>query len=232
DRAMPTAALAPKLIDMPAWLRHPAPAAPVQTVTTTPSAAFDDRLARSAHGARDGTQIARALARGRLVHRMLQSLPDIAPERRAAAARQFVERAGGEFSAPERKAFVAQVLALIDDPRFAPLFAPGSRAEVPIVGRIPRADRPTLAISGQIDRLVVTPDAILIADYKTNRPAPRRLDEVPPGYVAQLALYRHVLARLYPDRPVRAALIWTDTSAPMEIPQAALNAAFAQVTSA
>ena len=35
---------------------------------------------------------------------------------------------------------IEQVRAMLDDPRFAPLFAPGSRAEVPIVGRIARPD--------------------------------------------------------------------------------------------
>jgi ATP-dependent helicase/nuclease subunit A len=75
---------------------------------------------------------------------------------------------------------------------------------------------------------VVTPQAVLIADYKTNRPAPQNLDEAlarTPHYVAQLALYRAVLAQLYPDTPVRAALVWTDSSTLMEIPAAALDAA-------
>jgi ATP-dependent helicase/nuclease subunit A len=111
------------------------------------------------------------------------------------------------------------MLAVLDDTRFAPLFAPGSRAEVPIVGRI--NGRP---LSGQVDRLVVTPEAILIGDYKTNRPAPLRLEEVPPGYVTQLALYRAVLTKLYPGRPIRAALVWTEVPDIMEIPSSALDA--------
>ncbi len=56
----------------------------------------------------------------------------------------------------------------------------------------------TVRVSGQVDRLVVTADAVLIADYKSNRPAPRRIEDVPPAYVRQLALYRAVLTRLYP----------------------------------
>ena len=43
---------------------------------------------------------------------------------------------------------------------------------------------------------------MLIADYKTNRPAPQDLAETRsrhPGYVQQLALYRAVLMRLYPE---------------------------------
>ena len=76
-------------------------------------------------------------------------------------------------------------------------------------------------VTGVVDRLVVTPDAVLIADYKTNRPAPRSLAETQQryqGYIKQLALYRAVLTRLYPDRPVRAALVWTDVPDLGEIP--------------
>jgi ATP-dependent helicase/nuclease subunit A len=83
-----------------------------------------------------------------------------------------------------------------------------------------------------VDRLVVTADSVLIADYKTNRPAPRRIDEVPKAYVTQLALYRAVLSRLYPDKTIRAVLIWTDVPDLMELSAASLDAALAAVTSA
>jgi ATP-dependent helicase/nuclease subunit A len=229
--AATTTETAPKLIELPPWLRGPAPARSVGLIATTPSAS-DEALPRRAAGRADDTQVGRALARGRLVHRLLQSLPDIPTERRADAGRRFLERAGAEFSAPEREAFLHEVLALLDNGQFASLFAAGSRAEVPIIGRIHRPGRPTLAVSGQIDRLADTPDAILIADYKTNRPAPSRLEQVPHGYVRQLALYRHVLASLYPSRPVRAALIWTDISTLMEIPSDLLDQALQHVTSA
>jgi ATP-dependent helicase/nuclease subunit A len=99
---------------------------------------------------------------------------------------------------------------------------------VAIVGRL---NDGTLAVSGQVDRLAVTSDSVLIADYKTNRPAPRRLAEVPGAYVRQLALYRAVLGELYPDKRIRAALVWTDVPDLMEISDASLDAALATVTS-
>jgi len=86
-------------------------------------------------------------------------------------------------------------------------------------------------VSGQVDRLAVTSDSVLIADYKTNRPAPRRLAEVPDAYVGQLALYRAVLGELYPGKRIRAALVWTDVPDLMEISDATLDAALATVTS-
>jgi ATP-dependent helicase/nuclease subunit A len=116
------------------------------------------------------------------------------------------------------------------DPRFAPLFAAGSRAEVPIVGRVARTDGPDILVSGQIDRLVVTERAVLIADYKTNHDPPGSLDAAPQAYVEQLALYRAVLGLIYSDRPVRAALVWTEIPDLMEIPAAMLDQAIARIT--
>ena len=82
-----------------------------------------------------------------------------------------------------------------------------------------------------MDRLVITRDAVLLADYKTNRPAPRRIEEVPDPYVAQLALYRALLEQLYPHKTIRAALVWTDVPDLMEVPATKLDAALARVTS-
>ncbi len=89
-----------------------------------------------------------------------------------------------------------------------------------------------MRVSGQIDRLAVTQSFVLIADFKTNRPAPRRIEDVPPAYVSQLALYRAVLTKLYPDKPVRAALIWTEVPDLMELSGEVLDAAMARITSA
>ena len=94
----------------------------------------------------------RAIARGLAVHRLLQSLPDIPPERRAEVAQQFFARRE-TFADAERNTLTKQVLAILSEPRFAPLFGPGSRAEVSIAGRF--KGRP---VAGQVDRLVITPE--------------------------------------------------------------------------
>jgi ATP-dependent helicase/nuclease subunit A len=172
-------------------------------------------------------QRARALQRGTLVHRLLQSLPDIAALRRRDAALAYLARNAGGWTAEEQQALADGTLALIADARFAPVFALGSRAEVSIVGRLERpGSRPAL-VSGQIDRLVVTENEVLIVDFKTNHAPPSDPAEAPRGYVRQLALYRAVLAKLYPQRPIRAALLWTETPEFMEISAPALEAELA-----
>ena len=122
-------------------------------------------------------------------------------------------------------------MLVLEHAHFYELFAPGSRAEVPIVGRLILGGE-EVRVSGQIDRLAVTQTAVLIGDFKTNRPAPRRIEDVPQSYLRQLALYRAVLTKLYPGKPVRAALIWTEVPDLMELSGEALDAALARVTSA
>jgi ATP-dependent helicase/nuclease subunit A len=158
------------------------------------------------------------------VHRLLQALPDIPVQRRADAADRFLAGAAGEFSVVERTEISRQIFAVLDAPNFAEVFAAGGRSEVPIVGRLPRSDGQTIAVAGQIDRLIVTPDSVLIADYKSDRKVPEGLGEVEP-YVAQLALYRAVLARLYPGKTMRAALIFTQGPVLIEVPGAAMDEA-------
>jgi ATP-dependent helicase/nuclease subunit A len=191
-----------------------------------PSGPADDDGRRIRSGQTTQTR-ARAVQRGTLVHRLLQSLPDIAAERRRDAALGYLARHAGDWAEGDRERLAEAVLALIADGRFAAVFAAGSRAEVPIVGRLPRPGRPPALVSGQIDRLVVTQGEVLIVDYKTNQAPPDHPAEAPRSYVRQLALYRAVLLKLYPERSVRAALLWTERPELMEILPPALDAELA-----
>jgi ATP-dependent helicase/nuclease subunit A len=213
---------------LPEWLRTPA--APAQII--------DFRLRPSDPGADEGKIFrrgespvlrARALQRGTLVHRLLQSLPDLSPDRRRDAALKYLARNAEGWSDGDRETLAERVLALIGDPRFAPVFGVGSRAEVAIAGRLQRPGGAPALVSGQIDRLVVTPDEVLIVDFKTNHAPPVLVAEAPLAYVRQLALYRAVLGKLYPQRPVRAALLWTETPELMEISTPALDAQLATI---
>ena len=211
---------------LPHWLRELAPAQPPLPVPLSPSSAFDEEIARSAPAGGSAIDRQKALERGRLVHRLMQSLPDIPAERRRAAAEHYLGNAATHFDTAERAALVRRTLAILSDPAFAEIFAAGSRAEVPIVGRIAApGGAPPIHVSGQIDRLAVSSDTVLIADYKTDRAVPGGLGEVKP-YVTQLALYRAVLARLYPGKTVRAALLFTEGPLLMEVPAVAMDEAF------
>ena len=67
------------------------------------------------------------------------------------------------------------------------------------------------------------PDAVLIADYKTGRDPPAEVSATPVLYLRQLASYRAVLQAIYPDRPVRCALVWTNGPCVVPVPSALLD---------
>ncbi|WP_291847615.1 double-strand break repair helicase AddA [Bradyrhizobium sp.] len=212
--------------ERPSWLLTPARSLPSTESVLRPSdpAESDGRPVRPSESP---GQRARALQRGSLTHRLLQSLPDIPDGQRRAAALAYLARNADGWTGEEQQALADGLLALIADARFAPVFAAGSRAEVPIVGRLRRADGQPVLVSGQVDRLVVTGREVLIVDFKTSQAPPGRPEEAPGAYVRQLALYRAVLARLYPQLPVRAALLWTETPELTEVSAHALEAELA-----
>jgi ATP-dependent helicase/nuclease subunit A len=151
--------------------------------------------------------------RGRIVHDLLQVLPDLPAADRPAAARRHLARPALALAPADQAALAGEVLAVLENPRFAAVFGPGSRAELPIVGRVG-----TQVVSGQVDRLVVTGSRVLVVDFKTNRPPPAVPEAVARVYLRQMALYRAVLAQVFPGLAVDCALIWTDGARLMELP--------------
>jgi ATP-dependent helicase/nuclease subunit A len=219
--AVATAASATQ--ELPSWLRAALPAQATSSGLLRPSQASVD----AAHRVTSSEAIAqrtRALQQGTLVHRLLQSLPELPVARRRDAALTHLARNASLWSVAERELLAEKVIALIADSRFAAVFAEASRAEVAIAGRLTLPGRPQALVSGQIDRLVVTQNEVLIVDFKTNHAPPKAAAEAPQAYLRQLALYRAVLSRLYPQHAVRAALLWTETADLMEISASALDA--------
>jgi ATP-dependent helicase/nuclease subunit A len=212
EAKMPDAAKQPEA--PPAWLFTPPTAEPDPPRPLAPSRPEDSPPAASPLGSDDGARFKRGL----IVHKLLESLPDLAPEDRAPAAQRYLARPGHDLDDRQQAEIVAETLALLGDPALAPLFGPGSRAEVPLV-----AQAGERVISARIDRLLVTDTEVLIADFKTNRPPPERIEDVHPGYIAQMAGYRRALMDLYPNRPVRCALIWTMGARLMPLPDAILD---------
>jgi ATP-dependent helicase/nuclease subunit A len=165
------------------------------------------------------------LLRGELVHALLEQLPPLPRQARPAAARALLELRASKLPRRTRSAILAETLRVIEHAEWAPLFGPGSRAEVPICAELPHPDgrRPGLSVTGKIDRLAVLEDAVWIVDYKTSRPHPQVASQVPEPYLLQLAAYRLVIARVFPDRPVAAALLWTEAPAIMRIADSVLD---------
>jgi ATP-dependent helicase/nuclease subunit A len=203
------------------WLDLPPPPEPLPARPLAPSRLGEEPPVLAPLQGRDDLRF----RRGKLIHRLLQSLPDLAPGQRPDAAARFLAARAAELPPAARGEIAAEVLALLDDPEFAPLFGPGSRAEAPVVGELGAGstglETPpggSIVLSGQIDRLLVTAEEVLLVDFKTNRPAPSTPAETPEPYLRQMAAYRAALGRIYPGKTIRSAIIWTEGPRLMALP--------------
>ncbi|CAA6605253.1 ATP-dependent exoDNAse beta subunit [Rhodospirillaceae bacterium LM-1] len=194
---------------LPDWALSPAPSEPLPLRPLIPSAPDDvEPLALSPLD----PQTARRFERGRLIHRLLQTLPDLDRQERTSAASRYLAHAAAHWSEEARQALTGEVLRVLQDPSSSPLFGAGSKAEAPLVGLVDGR-----VLSGQVDRLAKVGDEIWVADFKTNRPVPADYSQIPGAYLRQMALYRAAARLLWPDLVVRTFLLWTDGPLLMEI---------------
>jgi ATP-dependent helicase/nuclease subunit A len=223
--AAPPAPRAVEPIAIPAYARMRAPreSAPPPLRPSTVLAAADEiphGNAGIAATRRDGER----LLFGRLAHSLLQRLPDAPPERRAEAARRFLDLRGAALDAERRASLAGAALALLENPSLSSLFGSRSAPEVEIVARLAGA-RGEILVAGRIDRLAESDDEVVIADFKTG--APRR----PPSsaQLRQLAVYRAAAAQIYPGKAIRCVLIFTQTASVEEPSPEELDAALADI---
>jgi ATP-dependent helicase/nuclease subunit A len=77
-------------------------------------------------------------------------------------------------------------------------------------------------VAGTADRLLVTPEEVLVVDFKTGRRAPDTLAGVPAHHLDQVGAYAAALAEIFPGRRVRAGLLYTATPVLLEVDAATL----------
>ena len=177
-------------------------AAPVVEKPLPPLSPSDLGGAKALPG--EGMEVEVALARGTALHLMLEHLPAMPPDQRAAVAARL---ATGDDQ------LAAEALRLLARPELAHVFAPNSLVEVPGLARLDGRQ-----ISGAIDRLIVMPERILAVDFKSNRVVPNDAADIPEGILRQLGAYEAALTQIWPDRPVEVAIIWTRTAQLMPVP--------------
>lgn len=192
------------------WLEQPAPTEGPLSRPLSPSHLEEDNepalmspLGESGNG---------SYQRGRLIHKLLQFLPESVAENRDGAIRDFLRQNAPELPAREAEEIRLEVVRLLEDPQFSKVFGPGSLAEVPVMGEVDGQ-----VVSGQIDRLVVADDEVWIVDFKTNRPAAVDLAGVPAAYRRQMQAYKRLAEGIYPGKKVKTAILWTNTCRILQI---------------
>lgn len=188
-----------ELPSLPAWARTAPAAEALVPRPLTPSRAGGSAAAPSPL---EGS--GQRFNRGRIIHRLLQTLPALPATAQARAAEAWLARPALALTAAERQEIAGAVRRVLDDSACAALFQPGSLAEVPFTGTL--GGRP---IAGQVDRLLVGDAIVTVLDYKTDRTVPTAAARVPAAYLRQMAAYRAVLRRIFPERTVCCLLLWT-----------------------
>ena len=201
---------------LPGWATRPIGPEPRPPRPLAPSSAGDEQGADPPFP--PGAQ-ALAAQRGVLIHRLLERLPEIAPEEREERGRNWLSRHAAGLPAEEREDMVARALAVLAEPHWAELFSPAALAEVPLAATVGGQ-----VIAGTADRLLVEPGRVLVADFKTARRPPITLEDVPVGTLRQMAAYAAALAAIYPGRRVEAAVLYTQTPRLIAIPPELLEA--------
>ncbi|EJL30491.1 double-strand break repair helicase AddA, alphaproteobacterial type [Caulobacter sp. AP07] len=222
----PAPRLVPDAVPTPAWTLAPARPETPAARYAAPST-LEDEARGSAPSPLAVIEGLGRYRRGEIIHRLLQLLPDLEPEGRRTAAGRLLA-AERDLTDDQRQEMAAAAFGVLEDDRFARVFGPGSRAEVAVAGGaagLPQG----LAISGRVDRLVVTPQRVLVVDYKTNRPSPARIEDADPAYLSQMAVYAAVLAEVFPGRAIEAAIVWTDGPKLMAVPEKVMAAALARL---
>lgn len=202
----------------PAWRSLPPPAEPARPMPLAPSRPEGVELGPLPHAASpfaDGTD---RFARGRLIHGLLQHLPSLPREKWDRAVRAWLARPGHGLAPDEAKQIAVETLSILTHRDLTHLFGPGSRAEVPITGVVGDS-----VIGGMVDRMVVLLDRVMVADFKTNRRPPLKVEDTPVLYLRQMAAYRAVLRQVFPGRLVSCALVWTHTGHVSVLPDRLLD---------
>ncbi len=145
-----------------------------------------------------------AARRGSLIHRLLERLPDLPEGDRAGAAEGWLLRQASDLPETVRTEMIQAALSVLNHPDFAAIFAPDALAEVPLAAIVDG-----IVVTGTADRLLVTPEEVLVIDFKTTRRPPPTAQAIPLATLRQMAAYVAALETIYPQRPVRAGVLYT-----------------------
>ncbi len=134
---------------LPGWIHQPVPPEAARTIGMAPSDADEIEWKRG----NSELEREQALERGLLLHRLIQSLPELPPEHRAAAAEDYLLRNRKALPEENCALIATQAMAILDDPRF----------DAPVCARQPRR--------GSSDRYSAAGGACSLFGHRSGRQA-------------------------------------------------------------
>jgi len=183
--------------------------------------------AKSLFGEAEGDDQEIALARGRLVHQLLEHLPLHDADKRPALGETLIENNPDSAAIEDKFTLLADVLALLEKPELAELFSSSSLKEVEFTATLPELDGKR--VHGAIDALIVDDTKVRIVDFKTNRNVPMQANETPEGILRQMGAYAAALREIYPSHEIETQILWTATAEIMSLPNELVISALKRV---
>jgi ATP-dependent helicase/nuclease subunit A len=147
--------------------------------------------------------------RGLAIHRFLDLLSGVAQPDLAAIRRRISTELALDENIYPLAEWQAEALHILTHPAFREWFDPDrydyAFKEVPIYYYAGNR-----LVHGVVDRLVIKEDSCTLIDYKTHRSADvDKLAVMAAPYHEQMQLYTEGIKRLWPDKTVRAVLLFT-----------------------
>ena len=180
---------------LPQWLQTP-PLPELPSKILRPSSEVDDEKSM-------GPSLFGSFGRKRgvLIHKLLEILPLVEENKRYTTAFRYLERERVE------EELIHDMITCVQNvfKTYPDLFGPHSQGEVPLAGHLGN-----VILSGQIDRLIVNDDSLLIVDFKTQGLIPENLEKISKAYLRQMGIYQTALSQIYPDKAITCGLLWTE----------------------
>jgi len=150
-----------------------------------------------------------AQTRGLAMHRCLELLTGDGRFSEQAIRQSLCEQLQLSPGDPLIDACLEEARQLIADPSLAHIFRPAE--EIRVFNECPiHYQQDQQLIYGVIDRLLLSDREALIIDYKSHSQArPDNVAQLATAYQQQMQLYAAGIARAWPDRTVKAALLFT-----------------------
>ena len=147
--------------------------------------------------------------RGRIIHSLLQILPNIPTEKRWNLAKKYLLGEYPKLDNEQKDEYITTALKVINFPCLSEIFSENAFVEAPLNGTVKEngIDR---EVRARVDRLVVSDKEVIIADFKTDKRPPKKFDDIEETYQKQMNLYYKLIKKIYPKHIIRCMLIWTE----------------------
>ncbi|MBL0848755.1 MAG: double-strand break repair helicase AddA [Candidatus Liberibacter ctenarytainae] len=169
-----------------------------------------------------------AIKRGHIIHRLLQTVFALPLEQKIPYVMSWCKKHAQLWSTQEHDNLLLSIKNIVNHPIISTAMSCDHYEEVSISGKIHFAQR-SISVSGRIDQISISQENVFILEYKTHRHIPQEIENIPLSHVTQLAMYREILKRSYPQKAFICLLIYVLKPQIFIIPQYFLDKEFLKI---